>query len=161
MPDSKITIRLPDELAAKLAATADRYEVTRTAILLDLLATGLDDWEPAQRRTAPSDVERLENAIEVLRLELAEAIERIDRVERRTVAQSRPTVSAQPRPAKLDKPGRSLGQIAFDLELTQNENDRNYDKKSKSLYGVKFRDHLLNQGWTQQGRQWFEPVEKT
>lgn len=102
MPDSKITIRLPETLAAKLSEVAGRHEVTRTAILLDLLARGIDDWQPAQRRTAQSDVVRLEGAIEVLRLELTEAVERIDRLERRANAQRRPAVSAQPRPAASD-----------------------------------------------------------
>jgi predicted transcriptional regulator len=102
MPDSKITIRLPETIAAKLSEVADRHEVTRTAILLDLLATGLDDWQPARQRTAPPDVARLDGAIEVLRLELTEAIERIDRLERQANAQRRPTVSAQPRPTASD-----------------------------------------------------------
>jgi len=102
MTEHKITIRLPEDLATKLIAVADRHKTTRTAILLDLLATGIDQWEPAQLRTAPSDVARLDGAIEVLRLELSEAIERIDRVERRAVAQHRPAVSAQPRPAASD-----------------------------------------------------------
>jgi hypothetical protein len=110
MPDSKITIRLPEDLAAKLTATADRHEVTRTAILLDLLVTGLDDWQPVGQRTAPSDVARLEGAIEVLRLELTEAVERIDRLERQANAQRRPAVSAQPRPATTDKPEGTMTQ---------------------------------------------------
>jgi hypothetical protein len=102
MPDSKITIRLPETLAAKLAEVADAHKVTRTAVLLDLLATGIETWEPAQQRTVPSNITRLDGAIEALRLELSEAIERIERIERRANAQPRPAVSAQPRPAESD-----------------------------------------------------------
>jgi hypothetical protein len=109
MPDSKITIRLPETLAAKLSEVADRHSVTRTAILLDLLASGIDQWEPAQLRTSPSDVARLDGAIEVLRLELDEAIERIDRLERQANVQRRPTRKTVPQPSP--HPGEFLSQI--------------------------------------------------
>jgi hypothetical protein len=157
MPDSKITIRLPETIAAKLSEVADRHEVTRTAILLDLLATGLDDWQPAQRRTAPSDVVRLEGAIEVLRLELAEAIERIGRLERQTNAQHRPTVSAQPRPARSGETGLTLGEAAHVIKLTQHESDRNYDLRCQKKHGMKLAEYLASEGWSKHGRLWFPP----
>lgn len=97
MPNnSKITIRLPDELAAKLSEVANHHETTRTAILLDLLATGIDTWQPAQSRPTASDADRLDRAIELLQLELAEAIERIDRLERRSDA-----VQRSPKPQSM------------------------------------------------------------
>jgi hypothetical protein len=159
MPDSKITIRLPETIAAKLSEVADAHKVTRTAILLDLLARGIDDWQPAQRRTAPSDVVRLEGAIEDLRLELAEAIERIGRLERQANAQRRPTVSAQPRPkAKQAETGRTLGEAAHAIKLTQKPTDRNYDLRCQRKHGMKLAEYLASEGWTQHDRRWFPPA---
>lgn len=147
-----LSIRLPQELADRLGEVATRYEMTRTAVLIEILTGAIDTWQPATHSATRPQHDTLSGAIETIRIELDETIDRVARLERAT----RPaTQTAKPRDP--DKPGRSLGQIAFDLKLTQKPTDRNYDLRCQHDNGMKLRDYLIREGWTQSDRRWFPP----
>ena len=158
-----LSIRLPEDLADRLEAVARQYNMTRTAVLIEVLDEAIETYSPATQQQSIVQHDTLSGAIEALRIELDETIDRVARLERATQLATRPATQTARQPARPrdpDKPGRSLGQIAFDLKLTQKPTDRNYDDRCKSRYGVTLRDYLTSEGWTQQGRAWVEPQVK-
>ena len=65
-----LTVRLPIALAEKLESVAAEHGVTRTDVLVSLLADGLDSWTPARHPQDGARQTSNDGAIEVLRLEL-------------------------------------------------------------------------------------------
>ena len=83
-----LSIRLPQDLADRLDEVATRHGITRTAVLTEILAGAIKTFQPARQpatRTAtrPHD-DMLSGAIEAIRIELDETIDRVARLERAT-----------------------------------------------------------------------------
>jgi hypothetical protein len=80
-----LSIRLPQELADRLGEVATRYEMTRTAVLIEILTGAIDTWQPAATHSATRPQhDTLSGAIETIRIELDETIDRVARLERAT-----------------------------------------------------------------------------
>jgi hypothetical protein len=99
-PTQQISIRLPTALLQEIETIAQDANIPRSQAIIEALQRGLGRVPQAESQ-AESRANH-DGAIEVLRLELTEAVERIDRLERQANAQHRPTVSAQPRPTASD-----------------------------------------------------------
>lgn len=85
-----LSIRLPQELADRLGEVSTRYEMTRTAVLIEILAGAIDTYSPATHQQSILQHDTLSGAIEALRIELDETIERVDRLERATRLATQP-----------------------------------------------------------------------
>ena len=107
-PTQQISIRIPTALLQEIETIAQDANIPRSQAIIEALQRGLGRVTQAESQ-AESRANH-DGAIEVLRLELTEAVERIDRLERQANAQRRPTVSAQPRPATTDKPEGTMTQ---------------------------------------------------
>jgi hypothetical protein len=156
-PTQQISIRIPTALLQEIETIAQDANIPRSQAIIEALQRGLGRVTQAESQ-AESRANH-DGAIEVLRLELTEAVERIDRLERQANAQRRPTVSAQPRPkAKQAETGRTLGEAAHAIKLTQKPTDRNYDLRCQRKHGMKLAEYLASEGWTQHDRRWFPPA---
>jgi hypothetical protein len=85
-----LSIRLPQELADRLGEVATRYEMTRTAVLIEILTGAIDTWQPATHSATRPQHDTLSGAIETIRIELDETIDRVARLERATRPATQP-----------------------------------------------------------------------
>jgi predicted DNA-binding protein len=79
-----LSIRLPEDLADRLDAVARQHGTTRTAVLIKVLDAAIDTYSPATHSATRPQHDTLSGAIETIRIELDETIDRVARLERAT-----------------------------------------------------------------------------
>jgi predicted DNA-binding protein len=79
-----LSIRLPEDLADRLDAVARQHGTTRTAVLIEILDGAIDTYSPATHSATRPQHDTLSGAIETIRIELDETIDRVARLERAT-----------------------------------------------------------------------------
>jgi hypothetical protein len=132
-PTQQISIRIPTALLQEIETIAQDANIPRSQAIVDALHRGLGRVTQAESQ-AESRANH-DGAIEVLRLELAEAIERIGRLERQANAQPRPTVSAQPRPALSDGQTFTTRELADRLGIDRSNASRDLKKRGFERVG--------------------------
>jgi predicted DNA-binding protein len=85
-----LSIRLPEDLADRLDAVARQHGTTRTAVLIEILDGAIDTYSPATHSATRPQHDTLSGAIETIRIELDETIDRVARLERATRPATQP-----------------------------------------------------------------------
>jgi hypothetical protein len=92
-----LSIRLPEDLADRLDAVAKQHGTTRTAVLVEVLDAAIDTWQPATHSATRPQHDTLSGAIETIRIELDETIDRVARLERATRPATQTATQSAPR----------------------------------------------------------------
>ena len=127
-----LSIRLPEDLADRLGKVADLHRMTRTAVLIEILDGAIDTWKPATHPQDDVQDDTLHGAVETIRLELDETIERVARLERVTRLQHNTQDTSKTAQHDSGTPSETYSAKDLAIALGLNPDDTNLGTKLKT-----------------------------